>query len=79
MTAAAASSDTPETKPTLKEDLVALLRCPRELWLIYLATFFEYMGIFSFLPTLPLWLSNDFGLSDKQAGWWARPRTASSP
>lgn len=71
MTAAAAASDTPETKPTLKEDLVALLRCPRELWLIYLATFFEYMGIFSFLPTLPLWLSNDFGLSDKQAGWWA--------
>ncbi len=58
-------------KPTLKEDLLALAKCPRELWLIYLGTFFEYMGIFSFLPTLPLWLSNDFGLTDKQAGWWA--------
>ncbi len=60
-----------ESKPTLKEDLRALLKCPRELWLLYLGTFFEYMGIFSFLPTLPLWLSNDFGLSDQQAGWWA--------
>ena len=58
-------------KTTLREDLRALLRCPRELWLIYLATFFEYLGIFSFLPTLPLWLSNDFGMDDKRAGWWA--------
>ncbi len=56
---------------SVRSDLAALLRCPRELWLIYLATFFEYMGIFSFLPTLPLWLSNDFGMSDRQAGWWA--------
>lgn len=56
---------------TLREDLRALLRCPRELWLIYLATFFEYLGIFSFLPTLPLWLSSDFGMDDTRAGWWA--------
>lgn len=47
------------------------MRCPRELWLIYLATFFEYLGIFSFLPTLPLWLSGDFGMTDERAGWWA--------
>jgi MFS family permease len=58
-------------KTTLGDDLRALLRCPRELWLIYLATFFEYLGIFSFLPTLPLWLSGDFGMDDKRAGWWA--------
>lgn len=64
-----ASSTAPKT--TLREDLQALIRCPRELWLIYLATFFEYLGIFSFLPTLPLWLSNDFGMDDKRAGWWA--------
>lgn len=64
-----ASSTAPKT--TLREDLRALIRCPRELWLIYLATFFEYLGIFSFLPTLPLWLSNDFGMDDKRAGWWA--------
>lgn len=56
---------------TLAEDLRALAKSPRELWLIYLATFFEYLGIFSFLPTLPLWLSGDFGMDDKRAGWWA--------
>ena len=43
----------------------------RDLWLVYLATFLEYLGIFSFLQTLPLWLSGDFGLSDESAGWWA--------
>lgn len=63
------SSSAPTT--TLGEDLRALLRCPRELWLVYAATFLEYLGIFSFLPTLPLWLSGDFGMDDKKAGWWA--------
>jgi len=58
-------------KTTLREDLRALLRAPRELWLLYLATFFEWLGIFSFLPTLPLWLTGDFGMSDETAGWWA--------
>lgn len=61
----------PTSQTTLKEDLKALLTCPRELWLVYLATFFEYLGIFSFLPTLTLWLSGDFGMDDKRAGWWA--------
>ena len=62
-----------ETAPdtSLRDDLRALLSCPRELWLIYLATFFEYLGIFSFLQTLPLWLSSDFGMDDQRAGWWA--------
>jgi len=68
---AAPSASTNAPKTTLREDLRALLQCPRELWLIYLATFFEYLGIFSFLPTLPLWLSSDFGMDDKRAGWWA--------
>ena len=57
--------------PTLADDLRALAACPRELWLVYLATFLEYLGIFSFLPTLPLWLSGDFGMGDKEAGNWA--------
>ncbi len=56
---------------SLADDLRALARCPRELWLVYLATFFEYVGIYSFLPTLTLWLSGDFGMSDQRAGWWA--------
>jgi len=68
-----AMSQTADTmaKPSLRDDLRALLECPRELWLLYLATFFEYLGIFSFLQTLPLWLSSDFGMSDQRAGWWA--------
>ncbi len=56
---------------TLREDLTELLDAPRELWIIYGATFFEYLGIFSLLPTLTLWLSQDFGFSDERAGWWA--------
>jgi MFS family permease len=56
---------------SLKDDLKALAHAPRELWLVYLATFLEYMGVFSFLPTLPLWLSSDHGMTDEQAGWWA--------
>ncbi len=64
-----AQNDGPKT--TAMEDLKALFQGPRELWLIYLATLLEYLGIFSFLQTLPLWLSADHGMSDKQAGWWA--------
>ena len=64
-------NDLKDDKTTLADDLRALLECPRELWLVYLATFFEYLGVFSFLPTLPLWLSSDFAMTDKQAGWWA--------
>lgn len=60
-----------EPKPRLIDDLRALLHCPRELWLVYLATFFEYLGVFSFLQTLPLWLSSDYAMSDETAGWWA--------
>jgi MFS family permease len=66
-----AGLDSSAPTTTLGEDLRALLRCPRELWLIYLATFFEYLGVFSFLPTLPLWLSGDFAMDDEKAGWWA--------
>ncbi len=56
---------------TIAEDLKALLRGPRELWLIFVATFLEYLGVFSFLVTLPLWLTSDYGMNDKTAGWWA--------
>lgn len=57
---------------TLSEELRALVGPgSRDLWLIYLATFLEYLGIFSFLQTIPLWLSGDFGLSDEAAGGWA--------
>jgi MFS family permease len=58
-------------KTRLVDDLRALLASRRELWLIYLATFLEYIGVFSFLVTLPLWLSSDYGMSDEKAGIWA--------
>jgi MFS family permease len=56
---------------TLREDLRALLSSPRELWLVFAATTLEYIGVFSFLIALPLWLTSDFGMSDERAGWWA--------
>jgi MFS family permease len=56
---------------TLREDLLALARSPRELWLVYAATFFEYLGVYSFLSTLKFWLSSDHGMNDTRAGWWA--------
>ena len=58
-------------KGTLKDDLRALLESPRELWLVYAVTFLEYVGVYSFLLTLALWLTSDQGMDDKKAGWWA--------
>jgi MFS family permease len=58
-------------KRPLLDDLRELLACPRELWLNYLALIIEYIGVYSFLTTLPLWLTSDFGQSDTQAGDWA--------
>jgi MFS family permease len=53
------------------EDVRALRECPRELWIVLAASAFEYVGVFSFLVTVALWLSSDFGFSDPRAGWWA--------
>ncbi|MFM7107327.1 MAG: MFS transporter [Planctomycetaceae bacterium] len=65
-------TDSGTATTTLLEELKALVGPgSRDLWLIYLATFLEYLGIFSFLQTIPLWLSGDFGLSDEAAGGWA--------
>lgn len=63
--------DAPAPKGTLKDDLRALLESPRELWLVYAVTFLEYVGVYSFLLTLALWLTSDQGMDDKKAGWWA--------
>jgi proton-dependent oligopeptide transporter, POT family len=61
----------PTSRPSLRDDLRALVRCPRELWLVFAATTFEYVGVYSFLVTLALWLTSDFHLNDQRAGWWA--------
>ncbi|MFM9057896.1 MAG: MFS transporter [Planctomycetaceae bacterium] len=66
------SGNAADAPTTLLDELRGLVGPgSRDLWLIYLATFLEYLGIFSFLQTLPLWLSDDFGMSDKAAAWWA--------
>lgn len=57
-------------RTTLAEDVRALIASPRDLWLVYLATLFEFLGVYATLPTLPLWLTSDFGMSDQRAGWW---------
>lgn len=49
------------------EDLKALLNCPRELWLTYAAIVFEYIGLYSFMSVLSLWLTKDFGFDDNKA------------
>jgi MFS family permease len=59
-----------EPKRPLKEDLRALFRAPRELWIVLFAKFLESIGLFSLLYTVVLWLSHDYGFSDVKAGWW---------
>jgi MFS family permease len=65
------ASDASDDKSTFAEYFQALRACPRELWLIYLATCLEFIGVYSFLSTLTLWLSGDFGMKDTTAGWVA--------
>ncbi|MBL8603243.1 MAG: MFS transporter [Myxococcales bacterium] len=64
-----ATDETPKT--SFKDDFFELIRGSKVIWLIYAATFFEYLGIFSFLSTLKFWLSKDHGMTDQRAGWWA--------
>jgi dipeptide/tripeptide permease len=59
-----------EEKRSYFEDLRALFECPRELWLTYLAIILEYVGLYSFMSTLSLWLTSDFQFDDKAASNW---------
>jgi dipeptide/tripeptide permease len=52
------------------EDVKELLKCPRELWLTYAAIVFEYVGLYSFMSVLSLWLTKDFGFDDNKASNW---------
>ena len=51
-------------------DLKELLRCPRELWLTYAAIILEYIGLYSFMSVLSLWLTSDFSFDDNKASNW---------
>ncbi len=59
-----------EEERTYFGDLKELLRCPRELWLTYAAIVFEYVGLYSFMSVLSLWLTSDFGFDDNKASNW---------
>jgi len=52
----------------LRESFGGLAVCPRELWLVYVLKFLESYGYFSISMLLVLYLSDEFGLSDVQAG-----------
>lgn len=53
---------------TLRESFGSLAGCPRELWLVYVLKFLESYGYFSISMLLVLYLSDEFGLSDVEAG-----------
>lgn len=59
-----------ETPRSYFDDLRALLQCPRELWLTYAALVFEYVGLYSFMSVLSLWLTTDFKFDDNKASNW---------
>ncbi len=49
--------------------LKALARCPREIWLVYLMKVLEGLCYFSTVLVLMIFLIEDMGLSEVQAGW----------
>jgi len=53
---------------TVKTNLKSLCASPRELWLAYLLKFLESYGYFSMSVILVLYLSDEFHLSDVEAG-----------
>jgi len=53
----------------LYEKLATLAECPRELLCVYLIKSGESFAYFSFSFILVIWLSEEYGLDDKQAGW----------
>lgn len=59
-----------EEKRSYFGDLKELLRCPRELWLTYAAIVLEYIGLYSFMSVLSLWLTSDFSFDDNKASNW---------
>jgi dipeptide/tripeptide permease len=68
--ASVTTADDGEEKTTYLQDVMTLQRCPRELWLTYGALLFEYIGLYSFMSVLSLWLSSDFHFDDNKASNW---------
>lgn len=55
----------------LKDSVLALRGSPRALWIVYAVKFLESIAYFSVYNLLILYLSDDLGLSDVDAGWHA--------
>jgi dipeptide/tripeptide permease len=65
-----ASTGSVVEKRSYWDDLRELSKSPRELWLTYAAIIFEYIGLYSFMSVLSLWLSSDFHFGDDSASNW---------
>lgn len=53
----------------LRDDLASLRRSPSDLWLIYGIKFLESVAYFAIYNLLNVYLSEDLGYDDQQAGW----------
>lgn len=53
----------------LRADLGNLRRSPKDLWLIYIIKFLESVAYFAIYNLLNVYLSEDLGYDDVQAGW----------
>jgi len=61
----------PEPPPpqSLRAGLQSLTQCPRELWLVFFLKYLESYAYFVLSYTLILFLSDEFGFTDEEAGW----------
>jgi dipeptide/tripeptide permease len=67
----ASPTNAPDTRPfkdALREDLAGLRRSPKDLWLIYGIKFLESVAYFAIYNLLNVYLSEDLGYTDVQAG-----------
>jgi len=54
---------------SLRAGLQSLASCPRELWLVFFLKYLESYAYFVLSYTLILFLSDEFGFTDEEAGW----------
>jgi len=69
MTREVATPGMPAEPQSLREGLRSLSSCPRELWLVFFLKYLESYAYFVLSYTLILFLSDEFGFTDEEAGW----------
>ncbi|MFH0901883.1 MAG: MFS transporter [Pseudomonadota bacterium] len=57
-----------ELGPGMRRDITTLVNGPRSLWIVFSIKLLESFAYFSFLSTLSIYLSDELGYSDQQAG-----------